>query len=87
MLNIVQESVVQPTPTPMALRLTGEYEVQVTAHLTLLQLQYFGQDMVRCLRSLDLNNDNDDETDSWPIGSTLCFWLMSKRYCIVPIMA
>ncbi|XP_026206534.1 colony stimulating factor 3 (granulocyte) a isoform X2 [Anabas testudineus] len=62
MLRMVQESVVQPSPTPMALHLTGEYEVQVAAHLTLVQLQSFGQDMVRCLRSLDVNND--EETDS-----------------------
>lgn len=79
MLNIVQESVLQPTPTPVALRLTGEYEVQVAAHLTLVQLQHFGQDMMRCLRNLDLNNDNDDETDSWSIGATLTVFGLCQK--------
>ncbi|KAI3365613.1 hypothetical protein L3Q82_010695, partial [Scortum barcoo] len=45
LLKLVQsEAVVQPTPTPVALNLPGEYEVQVAAHLTLVQLQDFGQD-------------------------------------------
>ncbi|CAG04394.1 unnamed protein product [Tetraodon nigroviridis] len=39
-----------PKPT---LNLPGDYEVQVAAHLTLLQLQSFGQDVGRCLESLD----------------------------------
>ncbi|XP_044035637.1 colony stimulating factor 3 (granulocyte) a isoform X2 [Siniperca chuatsi] len=63
MLKIVQtESVVQPTPTPVALRIPGEYEVQVAAHLTLVQLQSFGQDVVRCLRSLDQSNEGETES-------------------------
>ncbi|XP_045925462.1 uncharacterized protein LOC123983293 isoform X1 [Micropterus dolomieu] len=63
MLKIVQaEAVVQPTPTPVALRLPGEYEVQVAAHLTLVQLQSFGQDVVRCLRSLDQSNEGETES-------------------------
>ena len=53
---------VQPTPTPVTLRLHGEYEVQVAAHLTLVQLQSFGRDAIRCLRSLDTSNE--DETES-----------------------
>nr|XP_020461810.1 uncharacterized protein LOC109963549 isoform X2 [Monopterus albus]XP_020461811.1 uncharacterized protein LOC109963549 isoform X2 [Monopterus albus] len=62
MLKMVQtETVAQPTPTPRALRLPGEYEVQVAAHLTLVQLQSFGQDMVHCLRGLDQSNE---ETES-----------------------
>ncbi|XP_076616350.1 colony stimulating factor 3 (granulocyte) a isoform X1 [Chaetodon auriga] len=61
-LKMVQgEAAVQPTPTPVALRLPGTYEVQVAAHLTLVQLQSFGQDMVRCLRSLDRSSE---ETES-----------------------
>ncbi|XP_033962699.1 colony stimulating factor 3 (granulocyte) a isoform X2 [Pseudochaenichthys georgianus] len=56
------EAVVQPSPTPVALRLPGEYEVQVAAHLTLVQLQAFGQDTTRCLRGLD--RSNDEETQS-----------------------
>ncbi|KAM9838046.1 uncharacterized protein ACBR49_018675 [Aulostomus maculatus] len=53
MLKMLQaESAVQPTHTPVALQLSGEYEVQVAAHLTLEQLQGFLQDIVRCLRSL-----------------------------------
>ncbi|GAA6227925.1 uncharacterized protein LOC108875695 isoform X1 [Lates japonicus] len=58
MLKMVQkEAVVQPSPTPVALNLPGEYEVQVAAHLTLVQLQSFGQDAVRLLRSLDQSNE------------------------------
>nr|XP_046233275.1 colony stimulating factor 3 (granulocyte) a isoform X2 [Scatophagus argus] len=64
MLRLVQEkAVVPPTPTPVTLRLPGDYEVQVAAHLTLVQLQSFGQDVVRCLRSLDLSNE-EEETES-----------------------
>ncbi|XP_028264179.1 uncharacterized protein LOC114437585 isoform X2 [Parambassis ranga] len=60
MLKMAQaEAAVQPTPTPVALHLPGDYEVQVAAHLTLVQLQSFSQDMVRCLRSLD-----QEETES-----------------------
>ncbi|XP_042364390.1 colony stimulating factor 3 (granulocyte) a isoform X2 [Plectropomus leopardus] len=63
MLKMAQEeAVVQPSPTPMALHLPGDYEVQVAAHLTLVQLQSFGQDTARCLRSLD--QSIDDETES-----------------------
>lgn len=52
-------AVKSPPPTPPALRLPGEYEVQVAAHLTLEQLQAFGRDVVRCLRSLDQSEDTD----------------------------
>ncbi|XP_026171630.1 colony stimulating factor 3 (granulocyte) a isoform X2 [Mastacembelus armatus] len=63
LLKMVQiEVVVQPSPTPIALRLPGEYEVQVAAHLTLVHLQAFGQDMVRCLRSL--SQSSEEETES-----------------------
>ncbi|KAF3704568.1 hypothetical protein EXN66_Car020257 [Channa argus] len=63
MLKIAQtEAYVQPTPISVALRLPGEYEVQVAAHLMLVQLQTFGQDMIRCLR--DLDKSNDEETES-----------------------
>ncbi|XP_068161351.1 colony stimulating factor 3 (granulocyte) a isoform X2 [Antennarius striatus] len=62
MLKMVQgEALVQPTPTPMTLNLPGDYEVQIAAHLTLVQLQSFGQDMVRVLRNLV---PNDEETQS-----------------------
>ncbi|XP_040922992.1 colony stimulating factor 3 (granulocyte) a [Toxotes jaculatrix] len=63
MLKMVQrEAVVQPSPTPVALRLPGEYEVQVAAHLILVQLQAFGQDTVRCLRSLDCSKEEETES-------------------------
>ncbi|XP_071318402.1 colony stimulating factor 3 (granulocyte) a isoform X2 [Trachinotus anak] len=63
LLKMVQkDAVVQPSPTPMALRLQGEYDVQVAAHLTLVQLQAFGQDTVRCLRSLDQSNEEETES-------------------------
>nr|XP_019938526.1 PREDICTED: uncharacterized protein LOC109626803 isoform X1 [Paralichthys olivaceus] len=59
---VQKEAVLQPLPTPMALRLHGEYEVQVAAHLTLVQLQSFGQDAIRCLRKLDQSNKEEMES-------------------------
>ncbi|AWP17486.1 Granulocyte colony stimulating factor 1 isoform 2 [Scophthalmus maximus] len=70
MLKMVQEeAVVLPTQPTVTLRLPGEYEVQLAAHLTLEQLLSFGQDTVRYLRSLD--KSNEEETESWPTGVTL----------------
>uniref|UniRef100_UPI0037E8C112 colony stimulating factor 3 (granulocyte) a n=1 Tax=Semicossyphus pulcher TaxID=241346 RepID=UPI0037E8C112 len=61
-LNKVKgEAVVQLTPTPVTLHLPAEYEVQVAAHLTLVQLQSFGQDVVRLLRSLDQSSEEETE--------------------------
>lgn len=63
MLKMAQaDAVVLPSPTPVALHLPGEYEVQVAAHLTLVQLQAFGQDTVRCLRSLEKSDDRETES-------------------------
>ena len=63
MLKIVQgESAVQPTQPTVTLNLPGRYEIQVAAHLTLVQLQSFGQDVVRCLRSLDQSNEEEAES-------------------------
>lgn len=63
MLKMAQaEAVEQPSPTPVALRLPGNYEVQVATHLTLVRLQAFGQDMIRCLRPLDRSNEEDTES-------------------------
>ncbi|PWA28354.1 hypothetical protein CCH79_00016390 [Gambusia affinis] len=42
-----------PTSGSVELRLPGEFEVQVAAHLTLVQLKTFSRDVARCLRSLD----------------------------------
>ncbi|XP_035514127.1 uncharacterized protein LOC118325522 [Morone saxatilis] len=65
LLKMVQsEAVVQPTPAPVALRLPGDYEVQVAAHLTLDRLQSFGQDVVRSLRSLDQSNEEETESET-----------------------
>lgn len=50
MLKMVGQAVAPPTLT---LNLPGDYEVQVAIHLTLLQLQNFGQDVDRYLRGLD----------------------------------
>lgn len=60
--TITTEATVLPSPTPVALRLPGEYEVQVATHLTLVQLQAFGQDVVRLLRSLDKGSEEDKES-------------------------
>lgn len=56
------EATFPPTPTSVELHLPGDYEVQVAAHLTLVQLQAFSQDVARCLRSLD--RSDQEETDS-----------------------
>uniref|UniRef100_A0A3Q2CHK1 Uncharacterized protein n=1 Tax=Cyprinodon variegatus TaxID=28743 RepID=A0A3Q2CHK1_CYPVA len=56
------EATVPPTPTSVELHLPGDYEVQVAAHLTLVQLQAFSQDVARCFRSLD--RSDQEETDS-----------------------
>ncbi|KAM8836057.1 colony stimulating factor 3 (granulocyte) a [Spinachia spinachia] len=56
------EAAVQPSPGPVALRLPGEYDVQVAAHLILGQLQRFGQDAARCLGSLDRSSEEEAES-------------------------
>ncbi|XP_030649113.1 colony stimulating factor 3 (granulocyte) b [Chanos chanos] len=43
------------TATDISSRLTGDYEVQVATHLTLKQLQSFGQDIFRTLRHIVLS--------------------------------
>lgn len=63
MLKMIQaEAAVQPAPTPVSLNLPGDYEVQVAAHLTLVQLQSFGQDMAHCLSNLDQSNEEEMES-------------------------
>ncbi|XP_016889454.1 colony stimulating factor 3 (granulocyte) a isoform X2 [Cynoglossus semilaevis] len=57
-----RDSVVQSTPAPVSLHIDGHYEVQLAAHLTLVKLQSFGQDIVRCLRSLDCSEDENTES-------------------------
>ncbi|XP_010734587.1 colony stimulating factor 3 (granulocyte) a isoform X2 [Larimichthys crocea] len=59
--TVQRETVVLPTPTPVTLNLPGEYEVQVAAHLILVQLQSFGQDVDRSLRSLIQNKEEETE--------------------------
>uniref|UniRef100_A0AAZ3NSN5 Uncharacterized protein n=1 Tax=Oncorhynchus tshawytscha TaxID=74940 RepID=A0AAZ3NSN5_ONCTS len=60
-VQVVESPVaVQPTATSLASRLTGDYEVQVATHLTLLQLQSFGQDIVRSLRNIAQANGQSD---------------------------
>ncbi|KAM9425877.1 colony stimulating factor 3 (granulocyte) a [Pholidichthys leucotaenia] len=62
MLQLAKAEPLQQNPSPVALHLPGDYEVQVAAHLTLVQLQSFGQDMVRSLRGLDLSTEEDSES-------------------------
>ncbi|XP_013863583.1 granulocyte colony-stimulating factor [Austrofundulus limnaeus] len=65
MLKMVQpEAAVQSTTAPLSIHLPGDYEVQVATHLTLVQLQSFGQDMVRVLRSLEQSDEEEEENDS-----------------------
>ncbi|XP_014906192.1 colony stimulating factor 3 (granulocyte) a [Poecilia latipinna] len=51
-----------PTSGSVELRLPGEFEVQVAAHLTLVQLQAFSWDVARCLRSLDRSTGDDNQS-------------------------
>lgn len=53
MLRTIQVEPPAQAPTDLALSLPGEFDVQVAIHLTLLQLQGFGQDMERNLRQID----------------------------------
>ncbi|XP_057682719.1 uncharacterized protein LOC130909833 [Corythoichthys intestinalis] len=50
--------VVQMTPSPVNLLLSGDFEVQVATHLTLLQLRSLGQDIRHFLRNLDSEPDS-----------------------------
>ncbi|CAB1312335.1 unnamed protein product [Coregonus sp. 'balchen'] len=61
-VQVVESPVaVQPTATTsLASHLTGDYEVQVATHLTLVQLQSFGQDIVRSLRNIAQANRERD---------------------------
>lgn len=63
MLKLIQKTAL-PTPTykPVVLRLPGEYEIQVAAHLTLVRLEAFGQDVVHCLQSME--QSDEEELDS-----------------------
>ncbi|MEQ2312671.1 hypothetical protein AMECASPLE_033606 [Ameca splendens] len=56
------QAAVPPMSTSVELRLPGDYDVQVAAHLTLDQLQTFSQDVARCLRSLDSSDDDEKES-------------------------
>lgn len=81
MLKIVQpQGSPHPTKPSTPLNLPADYEFQVAAHLTLVDLQSYIQDLVRFLRTLD--RSTEVETESWPKSVILCFWLMSKRYGI-----
>ncbi|XP_076008163.1 colony stimulating factor 3 (granulocyte) a isoform X2 [Genypterus blacodes] len=63
MLRTTQtEPVVLPSPASVTLSLPGEYEVQVAAHLTLVQLQAFARDMVRSLRSMEQSDEDETAT-------------------------
>ncbi|XP_067101327.1 colony stimulating factor 3 (granulocyte) a [Osmerus mordax] len=53
MLKIVQKESTQEAPSAhLVLKVSGQYEAQVAMHLTLVQLQAFGQDVVRSLRNI-----------------------------------
>lgn len=82
MLKIVHpQGSPHPTKPSAPLNLPADYEFQVAAHLTLVDLQSYIQDLVRFLRTLD--RSTEVETESWPKSVTLCFWLMSKMYVMV----
>ena len=59
------DSAEQPTARWPDLNLSDDFDVQVTTHLTLQQLQGFGQDMERILRLVaQANEDVTQPTDS-----------------------
>lgn len=82
MKMVLGEAVVQPTPTPVTLSLPGDYEIQVAAHLTLVQLQSFGQDVVHCLRSLD--QSNEDDAERWPRAALIWLHLAHVQNVLYP---
>ncbi|KAL3967540.1 RNA-binding protein 23/39 [Sarotherodon galilaeus] len=51
-----------PTKPSVSLNLPAEYEFQVAAHLTLVDLQSYIQDLVRFLRTLDRSTEMDTES-------------------------
>ncbi|TWW81451.1 colony stimulating factor 3 (granulocyte) a [Takifugu flavidus] len=59
MLKMVGEETV--VPPAVTLNLPADYEVQVAAHLTLQQLQTFGRDVDRHLKSLDKTVDEEPD--------------------------
>ncbi|XP_077359541.1 uncharacterized protein LOC144005311 isoform X2 [Festucalex cinctus] len=64
MLQALQtDFVLQTTPSPVSLRLPGDFEVQVAAHLTLVQLQSLSQDIHRFLRGLDTSHEEETDND------------------------
>ncbi|XP_061613351.1 colony stimulating factor 3 (granulocyte) a isoform X1 [Phyllopteryx taeniolatus] len=64
MLRALQtDYVAQTTPSPVTLYLHGDFEVQVAAHLTLVQLQSLGQDTHRFLRGLDTSHEPETDSD------------------------
>ncbi|XP_030196274.1 uncharacterized protein LOC115531265 [Gadus morhua] len=63
--DIKVDSAEQPTARWPDLNLSDDFDVQVTTHLTLQQLQGFGQDMERILRLVaQANEDVTQPTDS-----------------------
>lgn len=61
MLKLVTGEDLQASPPTVLLNMSGEYEIQVATHLTLVQLQAFSWDVVRYLRFLDQTNEEDTE--------------------------
>lgn len=58
---MVTGEAVQASQPTVTLNLSGEYEVQVATHLTLVQLQAFGWDVVHYLKVIDQSNEEDNE--------------------------
>lgn len=61
LLKVVKAEAVQASPAAVTLNLSGEYEIQVATHLTLVQLQTFGWDVKRCLRTVDQSSEEETE--------------------------
>lgn len=61
MLKMVTGEAVQASLPTVLLNMSGEYEIQVAIHLTLVQLQAFSWDVARSLRFLDQSNEEDTE--------------------------
>lgn len=61
MLKMVTGEAIQASPPTVLLNMSGEYEVQVATHLTLVQLHSFSGDVVGSLGFLDQSNGEDTD--------------------------
>lgn len=61
MLKMITGEAIQTSPPTVLLNMSGEYEVQVATHLTLVQLHSFSGDVAGSLGYLDQSSEEDTE--------------------------